>query len=501
MKIMNKIIKFVCVTALAFGSVACNLDLAPKTSMGVDNISTAKDAAAMREGVYRLYRSIYLGEYVYYPDYQSDLFNELSSSGNRGGFMYRHYIQASDTDVYNNWIRHYSILANANFLIGKIDAMYEGLSAEDKAAVEQYKGEMLIVRAATFRSLALRFCKDYEPSTAATDFGVPIVTTYDPNYRPDRGSMADTYKQITDDIAEAEKLISTAGKSDAAYVTKDAITALKAQVALDMHDYTNASKYAASLYASYPLVKSAAELEKMWRLDTSSETIFQPAMTKTDLFGRFTDYHAGQWDDALGDYRCDAAYIPEQWVCDLYDTAKDWRYGPYVKEQHINQMEDNKVTGIVLTKFMGNINLQTGGETQLGWYLMPKVFRVAEMYLIDAEAQYRQSGKGLEPLNALRQARGLDALPDTTTGAALFQEIKNERVREMIAEGGRMPDLKRWGDGFTRNKQTARGLTFGQTGHDMKLAAGAPEFVWPIPRLEIEANANLKGQQNAGWGE
>ncbi len=500
MKIMNKIIKFVCVTALAFGSVACNLDLAPKTSMGVDNISTAKDAAAMREGVYRLYRSIYLGEYIYYPDYQSDLFNELTTSGNRGGFMYRHNIVSSDGDVYNNWIRHYSILANINFLIGKIDAMYEGLSAEDKVAVDQYKGEMLIMRAATFRSLAMRFCKDYEPSTAATEYGVPIVTSYDPNYRPDRGTLAATYTQITTDIADAEKLISTAGKADAAYVTKDAITALKAQVALDMHDYTNASKYASSLYASYPLVKSAAELEKMWRLDTSTETIFQPAMTKTDLFGRFTDYHGGQWDEALGDYRCDVGFVPEQWVCDLYDTEKDWRYGPYVDVQHINNMATADVTGVVLTKFRGNINLQTGGETNLGWYLMPKVFRVAEMYLIDAEAQYRQSGKGLEPLNALRQARGLDALSGVT-GAALFQEIKNERVREMIAEGGRLADLKRWGEGFTRNKQTSVGLLFSAGGHDYVMAADASRMVWPIPRNEIEANANLKGQQNAGWGE
>ena len=326
-----------------------------------------------------------------------------------------------------------------------------------------------------------------------------LFRSYDPNFRPNRGTMAATYKQITDDIAAAEKLISSTGKANAAYITKDAVTALKAQVALDMHEYTKASQYASSLYASYPLVESQEELELMWRKDTSSETIFQPAMTKTDLFGRFTDYHGGQWDEALGDYRCDVAYIPEQWVCDLYDVTKDWRYGPYVKEQHINNMTTADATGIVLTKYMGNIDLQTGGETKLGWYLMPKVFRVADMYLIDAEAQYRQNGGGLAPLNALRQARGLDAI--SATGAALFQEIKNERVREMIAEGGRMPDLKRWGDGFTRNKQTAAGLKFGQTAHDLTLAAGAPEFVWPIPRNEIEANENLKGQQNAGWGE
>ena len=199
----------------------------------------------------------------------------------------------------------------------------------------------------------------------------------------------------------------------------------------------------------------------------------------------------------LGDYRCDVAYIPEQWVCDLYDEENDWRYGPYVDVQHINNMADEKVVGVVLTKLRGNTEFQT--STNLNWYNMPKVLRIADMYLIDAEAKYRSGGDAAAPLNALRAARGLAATE--ATGDALFKEIQNERTREMIAEGGRIPDLKRWHIGFSRDKQTARGLLFGQTGHDMKVAADADRLVWPIPRADILSNPNLKGQQNPGWGE
>lgn len=489
---MKNIIKSVCIGALVFSLISCDLDLAPKTNMGPDNVTTVKDAKAVREGVYGLFRELFMGAYNYDPDYQSDLFNELASSGNRGGMMYRWMLVSSDGDVTSIWQNHYKVLANINFLIGKIDEIYGGMSAADKATLDQYKGEMYLLRAMCHRQVALRFCKDYEPTTAATDLGAPIITSYDPSYKPSRGTMENTYQQITDDIATAEGLVTLIGTANAAYITVDAVTAFKAQVLLDMHKYPEASAAAASLYSKYPLVTSALDLEKMWREDSSTETIFQPAMTKTDLTGRYTDYHAGKWDATINDYRCDCAYIPEQWVCDLYDTANDWRYGPYVGEEHINNMENSDVTGIVLTKYRGNKNLETTAGV-LVYYNMPKVLRIADMYLIDAEAKVRASGDAATPLNTLRAARGL------ATGTAALADVQKERAREMIAEGGRIPDLKRWHIGFTRDKQTAPGLLFSQTGHDMTVAADADKFVWPIPRTEIESNRNLI--QNPGWGE
>ena len=172
---MKNIIKFVCVGALALGSVSCDLDIPPKTMLPNDDVTTLAYASSVRGGVYRIFRSIFMGEYVYYPDYYSDLFNELSSSGNRGGMMYRWNIYSSDNDVATNWNRHYAILANVNFLLDKIEAMYDGLAAEEQAVLDVYIGEMHLLRAMTLRSAALRYCKDYEPATAATDFGVPVV--------------------------------------------------------------------------------------------------------------------------------------------------------------------------------------------------------------------------------------------------------------------------------------------------------------------------------------
>lgn len=493
---MKKLLNIIIASTLAASLCSCELDLAPKTSMGTETVSTVQDVTAVRNGVYRLFRNVFMGEYNYDSDYQSDLFNELTTSGNRGSFYYRWIFLSSDSTIAAIWADYYNAIANANFCISKIDAIYDDCTPSEQAVLNNYKGEMLLLRAIVHRQIALRFCKDYEPATASTDFGIPVITEYDTNYKPSRGTLAETYAQIESDMLEAERLVTTSGEADAAYVTVDAVTAFKAQVYLDTHRYGEASTAAASLYAKYPLVGDADELEEMWREDESSETIFQPAMTLTDLAGRYTDYHAGQWDPEIANYRCDCAYIPEQWVCDLYDDA-DWRVGPYVDVQYINNMANANVTGIVLTKFRGNINLQTSAN--LNWYNMPKIFRIADMYLIDAEAKYRSGGDAATPLNTLREHRGLTAT--TASGEALFTEIKNERVREMIAEGNRISDLKRWHDGFTRNKQTAEGLLFAQTGHDMVVAADADKLVWPIPRTEIDVNENLAGQQNPGWGE
>jgi hypothetical protein len=264
-----------------------------------------------------------------------------------------------------------------------------------------------------------------------------------------------------------------------------------------MHDYENASEYASSLYADYPLSTTSEEIEKMWREDSSSEVIFQPEVVSTTLgtVGSMSDYYAGSWNASLGAFLCQPAYVLTQTPISLYDPAKDIRYGNYIAPSYIYR--SGLYHGVLMTKFLGNKTLQTVATT-LVYRNRPKVFRAADMYLIDAEAQYRQNGEGLEPLNALRQARGLDALPDTTTGEALFQEIKNERIREMIGEGHRLTDLKRWHDGFVRDYQSS--LASMLRGHKIgtQIPADYFMFTWPIPQEELSNNLNF-GAQNANY--
>ena len=200
----------------------------------------------------------------------------------------------------------------------------------------------------------------------------------------------------------------------------------------------------------------------------------------------------------------------EQKYVDLY-SAEDYRMGVYLEKARI-QMAGLSNSGYVLSKFIGNKTFQTD-RTQLAYRNMPKIFRVAQMYLIDAEARYRNNDAAddvLIPLNNLRTTRGLTALmPDDVVGDVkddfgndipkLFRVIQEEYMREMVGEGQRLFDIKRWGISVKRNNQ-ALGSILTRRGDAVSINAASDRIVWPIPQDEISNNPNF-GSQNPGYAQ
>ena len=152
----------------------------------------------------------------------------------------------------------------------------------------------------------------------------------------------------------------------------------------------------------------------------------------------------------------------------------------------------------VLNKFPGNATLnKTGADAEHTYLNIDKPFRIAEQYLIAAEASYRlgNTSDAQNYLNTLRQARGLVAT--TKTGTELFQLIKDEWFREFIGEGQRLDGLKRWGEGFSRKGQTMQnGELIMQANKDrnIELTVDSKDqrFVWEIPYNDLLANKNLQ---------
>ena len=300
--------------------------------------------------------------------------------------------------------------------------------------------------------------------------------------------------------------------TDQIYLTKDAITAFRAELALYLHQYSEASQYAQSLYSTYPLVRTAEGIERMWREDTSTENILQLEVLRTTMttVNSFGSYLNSSWKPNLGEYFYAPTYIPEQHIVKLFKDA-DFRTDIFLVKNANVTISGNKGVGVLIGKFRGNKNFQTN-TTTLVYRNRPKMFRISQMYLVDAEAQYRlDPSKGLDPLNQLRTARGLAALAmsdvekdvtllDGTKISGLFNAIQEERGREMLAEGTRLYDLKRWGQGFQRNVNTSLAplvdnVSYLQT---MKQTASSPKFVWPIPNSEMTQNPNF-GSQNQGY--
>lgn len=119
------------------------------------------------------------------------------------------------------------------------------------------------------------------------------------------------------------------------------------------------------------------------------------------------------------------------------------------------------------------------------------VFRLAEMYLIRAEAR-AYLGNVFGPNSAAEDIQELRdrAASNTTVGfpsqAQMIQIIENERRFELSFEGHRWYDLRRTGrinvvmPAFNANWRSAYEL-------------------WPIPQREIQNNTSLKDAQNPGY--
>ena len=155
-----------------------------------------------------------------------------------------------------------------------------------------------------------------------------------------------------------------------------------------------------------------------------------------------------------------------------------------------------------VNKYPDNNNLKTNFSGLPTYMHKPKLFRIAEQYLIAAEAAYRKGDEGSAKsyLNSLRRSRNLTT-DVTATGEALFTEIQNERNRELAFEGFRLHDIKRWGLGVVRGtpqNPDAIISTPPEEYDQLNIPAGNYKLTWPIPAANITFE-NGRWRQNPGW--
>ena len=155
----------------------------------------------------------------------------------------------------------------------------------------------------------------------------------------------------------------------------------------------------------------------------------------------------------------------------------------------------------MLNKFPGNPALFSEGmsDGQSNYLHKNKPFRIAEVYLnlAEAYASSNQNTLASNILNTLRSARISGYSPEYNQ-AAVMDEIKDERVRELIGEGFRLWDLKRWGDPVVRSAAQAPEIMVNHSALTGTVSDDT-RFLWPIPKSETDANPNIAGEQNPGY--
>ena len=501
---MKKILFSLCAFAMIFVS-ACDLDLKPTSSISTEEaLRSMDDAQKLRRDIYITIRnSLNSGAPVYLMELMSDSFHGSITYGNRNGEYYKWEMRSTFGNVESLWGSAYYLVALANFLEDGIPALQAEATAADKAKYDVILGECAFAKAYSMFILTELFCKNYS-ANASSDYGVMLSdkkfkTPSDQSTYVGRSSLTETYDYIERNLTKAEQLLSSvSGSEGSIYLTADAVKALEARVALTKGDYSKAAGLAAQLVdgGAYPLLTTQEEFTALWTNDSGKECIVQ--LWSSILSNANTDDY-GYLQFTGGIYAPN--YIPEKWIVEAYDK-NDLRFKTWFMKTPVN-LGNFSGTVYLCSKFPGNPELMssTGASTYMH---KVKPFRIAEQYLIAAEgyAMSSRPDQANKYLNLLRASRIPGWSEKNYSGDELMAQIKMERAKELYGEGFRFKDLKRWNQGFSRSEAQDKNLVIdaGSTYTElMSREASDPFFVWPIPQAEIDANPQIRNQQNTGY--
>ena len=111
----------------------------------------------------------------------------------------------SNEDPMSIWNGYYNAIASANMALEAIDKMGGATTDKLKAA----RGEALVCRAYAHFMLVNVFCQAYNPRYSEDDLGIPYMETVEDDLfvKYDRGSVANVYDKIDQDLVEGIPLI------------------------------------------------------------------------------------------------------------------------------------------------------------------------------------------------------------------------------------------------------------------------------------------------------
>lgn len=386
---------------------------------------------------------------IYAGLYSDELYTTATSASVEE--YYNNALLASNGTISNNlWLSAYQLIFQANNIIEGL-ATSTGVSMPVK---KQLEGEAKFVRA---------FCHFYLLNL----FGdIPLITStdYRVNSMIPRIASAQVYDQIIADLNEAKSLMADAYPS-ASRVRPNSFSAsaLLARVYLYKEDWTGAETEATRVInePSYALAANPANVF----LIASGETIWQLMPTSATI---------NTWEGNV--------FIPGGSTAPLYPisntlvsafSSADTRKANWIKTVTI---------GTTTYNYPFKYKVKTSA-TLSEYYV---VLRLAEQYLIRAEARARQNKvtDGKADLNVIRLRAGL-SVTTATDQPSLLQAIESERRLEFFAEWGhRLFDLKRTG-------RAGPVLTAVKPGWN------PTDSLFPIPSVELNRNPALT--QNPGY--
>ena len=440
-------------------------------------LTSVEQLTSFVNGTYVKMRDVnYLGTYYRaYGEVRSDEMYNTEKTGRLLGVS-TYTMKTTEQEAESTWKAIYRVIGNANIAINAADNLTWGGSndpVEIANEIKRLKGQAYTIRALALFDLLRLYGQQYAGGT----LGVPIPLQYDPNASSTRATVAQTEAQIESDLNRANALFEAIGdvveqtsSSEKNYVSPLALKAIASRYYLYKGDYAKVAELSEEIISSGKYAVAA----------------------KDDLQGTFSKPDAGNsvFELTVG--------TTSSLSSDAYDYLVHYSPGYAqlaVSEQAVNLYEAGDVRRTFITSgvlggqtkyFLNNKFYGLQGSNNI------KVIRYEEVLLNAIEAHLNTddtAGTGDKTkgyYNTLRHERGL-----SDVSAVSLDDLKKERVRELVGEGQRYWDLLRWAAAIPQLNSAGNVVRSRNIGDKL--------LAFPIPKSEVDSPNSGGVSQNEGY--
>ncbi|HEY5688236.1 MAG TPA: RagB/SusD family nutrient uptake outer membrane protein [Yeosuana sp.] len=361
------------------------------------------------------------------------------------------------------WNFYYSIIRNVNAIIAQIPE-----DATDDRLIH-LKARARALRGYSYFNLIRIYQYTYQGHQSAQ--GVPLYDGNDINI-PARASVQEVYDLIIDDMEAAYTKVTGYVRDGKEKLSKEVIAGLYARVLLETGtDYTKCAQLSAEAKAGGSLMSSAAWLNEGFSQISNSEWLWG-----SDINNESSTIYASFFSQVASLNNGYAGLLGVHKTIDkrLYEAipATDLRKTAF----------EDETGGFINYKFQDFTFFE-------GDYVY---MRVAEMYLMEAEAMARggNDSGAASVLYDLVSTRDPGYTLSTNTGQALINEILLQRRIELWGEGFAWFDMKRNNVDLVRDYPGSNHAAFGKDNY----GATDPEFLFQIPLKELQNNLAINDE-------
>ncbi|MBC9931209.1 RagB/SusD family nutrient uptake outer membrane protein [Chitinophaga qingshengii] len=372
------------------------------------------------------------------------------------------------------WEPSYSNIFVYNTIINNVMAVKDA-SEQEKIRL---RADAQIARAFEYLTLVNLYAEQYDPATASSALGVPLVLSEDINLPYERKSIAAIYTQIKQDIEEAmpnlqEKVLFNSKPS------KSAAYGFLSRVNLYMGDYKAALENAnKALEQNNLLLNYAGYATKKGTWGR----VYNPADSSS-----FPDGYLDKETIWLRTGGSSSGHLFEE----VYASAdlisvfkKDLPTGAVDKRFNLFYCDGVSNTGSKEILFPGRVLWAPWIDFNLG-------FGTPELYLNAAESEARIGSKdrALQLINTLRNSRITNNQPLVAAdNEAALRLVLEERRRELAFRGySRLADLKR----LNKDARFAKTITHTHNGQTFTLPANDKRYIFPVPPNVLAINPGI----------